>query len=195
MIVSCFVEDCFDSREGSDQRQHQGFIQLETCSAKVQESFFKHNVKYCPNLWVTCLCASLETTLSVLNTAAGAPFKELLCVWRWRRCSCGWKEGGYFNVLTRQNAPLSFRPTSDRVACRSQFILLLYNTMNERFLLLRTAAHWQSEEMPISQSYLKKKKTVISVPTIWEWQIRIRKPSSYCQLFFNILLSLNDLFI
>lgn len=115
LIVSCFVEDCFNSWEGSDKRQHQGFIQLEPCSAKAEESFLKHNVEYCPNLCVTFLCASLETLTSVLNIAAGALFEELLCVWRWRWCwggaalvaeSHGWKEGGYFNVQKGQHSPL-----------------------------------------------------------------------------------------
>lgn len=69
--------------------QHQGYIQLEPCFAKLSPEnatrgvcnvIFNPSVEHRLILYVTFLCASLEAFISVLNIACCAPFEELLCV-------------------------------------------------------------------------------------------------------------------
>lgn len=175
LLKMCFWAECFMFCWWL----HQQLVRSEApgvYSAGEYSLILKHNVEYCPVL-IGILCASLEALISVLNTASGAPFEELLCVRRWRWCrggavlvaeGHGWKEGGYFTFL-QSHTWLS----SLQVCSTLGFSLLLKNIMKERTLLFRVAAHrhwppvvWGNTYQPmISQNNNKKKKTYRCQPS------------------------------
>lgn len=117
LMKMCFWADCFMFCWGLFQqlgrfRQAAApgvWFSSRLVLQELEESFFLSTTWNIVSIFVWhFLWASLETLLSALNTASGAPFEELLCVWRWRWWSwCwggavlvaeshGWKEGGYF---------------------------------------------------------------------------------------------------